>query len=152
MVLAATTFDRTSARHARPSQRVVGWLGLASLAFVWLQTTAVGWRVHSLIADYEGAHGDVSDQWYGRQPQAPEFAQLKTSLDGILDGGFWAEILWGGLTSLIVWFALWTGCSWLALRDRPVAWRAAILSASVIVVAQSVILGGDILAYIAITD
>lgn len=151
MVLAYLVSNDLEAREILV-KRVLGWLGLACLTFVWVQTTAVALRVHSMMSNYDGTHGNASDQWYGRQPQAAEFAQLRTSLEGILDSSFWAGLLFVAPATLLLWLVSWNGCCRWALRDRLAARRMTVLLAVAVVSAQTVMLADHIQAFAAITD
>lgn len=141
---------------ARPRQtsirQMLGGLGLAGITALWLQALAVSLRIHSLISAYESAHGPALAQWEGRAPRAPELDQLVLSLEGIKTGTVTFVALELFPVSLLVLFGFWVGCSRWALAHRPVAWRRTFVLASLVVLAQAILLHPAVDAFTSITN
>lgn len=141
---------------ARPRQttlkQMLGWLGLAGITALWLQALAVSLRIHSLISAYESAHGPALAQWEGRAPRAPELEQLKLSLEAVKMGSGALLTLELFPVSLLVLFGFWVGCSRWALARRPTAWRRTFVLASLVVLAQAILLYPAVDAFTWITN
>ena len=138
---------RDASDYRASGEKMLGWLGLSLLTFAWVKFTLVAFQVHSMIADFEFAHGDVVDQWQGRVVRAPEFERLMVSLEAI-DIGAGSYVYLGMFPiSLVVLFGFWVGCSRWALRSRPATWRITFIVAFAIAVSQAVLLFPEISAY-----
>ena len=85
-------------------------------------------------------------------PRAPQFEQLKLSLEVIGLGSGAALVLGLFPISLLVVFGFWVGCSRWAIGHRPVAWRRTFVAAALVVLAQTVLLYPAIDAYTSITN
>lgn len=141
---------------ARPRQttlkQMLGWFGLAGITALWLQALAAELRIHSLISGYESAHGPALAQWEGRVPRAPELDQLVRSLEGIETGAGTFVALELFPVALLVLFGFWVACSQWALAHRPVVWRRTFVLASLVVLAQAILLYPAVDAFTSITN
>ncbi len=131
---------------------MLGWLGLAGVTALWLQGLAGALRIHSLISTYESAHGPALAQFEGRSPRAPQFEQLKLSLEAIDLGPGAALVVWLFPISVLILFGFWVGCSRWALGHRPTAWRRTFVAAALVVLAEAILLYPSIDAFTSITN
>ncbi len=141
---------------ARPRQTTIqcmlGWVGLSGLTALWLQGLTGALRIHSLISSYESAHGPALAQFEGHSPRAPQFEQLKLSLEAIDLGPGSALVLGLFPVTLLVLFGFWLGCSRWALAHRLVAWRRIFVAAALVVLAEVILLYPSIDAFTSITN